>query len=122
MVTDEAVRFRYDPQTAKRVGGRQHVLDLPGDGMHYTRTLRFRPDSKNKKMYVSVGSSSNVTPERDARRVGISVADPDGKNSLVYASGLRKAVGISFNPETGELWASVPDGRRSTSRLLHPRG
>ena len=35
------------------------------------------------------------------------VADADGKNSRIYAAGLRNAVGLATNPETGELWATV---------------
>jgi glucose/arabinose dehydrogenase len=35
------------------------------------------------------------------------VADPEGKNMRIFASGMRNAVGISFNPESGNLWAAV---------------
>jgi glucose/arabinose dehydrogenase len=35
------------------------------------------------------------------------VADADGKNSRIYATGLRNAVGLAVNPETGDLWATV---------------
>jgi glucose/arabinose dehydrogenase len=32
--------------------------------------------------------------------------NPDGSEERVYAKGLRNAVGITFNPLTGELWAT----------------
>jgi glucose/arabinose dehydrogenase len=35
------------------------------------------------------------------------VADPDGKKMRIYSSGLRNAVGIGFNAESGDLWATV---------------
>jgi len=105
--TNEVVRFRYDPKTSKRLGEAEHILDLPGMGyhQHWTRSLAFSPDGK--KLFTSVGSSTNVSIESDSRRAAILVSDPDGKNVKIYASGLRNAVGIAFHPETGALWASV---------------
>ncbi len=105
--TNEVLRFRFDPRTSKRVGDREHILDLPGRGyhQHWTRTLAFSPDGK--KLFVSVGSQTNVSTEANPRRAAISVADPDGKNAHIYASGLRNAVGIGFNPQSGQLWAAV---------------
>jgi glucose/arabinose dehydrogenase len=103
--TNEVLRFRYDPKTSQRRANREDVLALPGDGMHSTRTVQFSPDGS--KMYVSVGSPSNVTPAKDPRRAAILVADPDGRHESIYASGLRNAVGIAFDPSGGELWASV---------------
>ncbi len=105
--TNEVVRFRYDPQTSKRLGSAEHILDLPGMGyhQHWTRSLAFSNDGK--QLFVSVGSQSNVAIESDSRRAAVLVADPDGHDARVYASGLRNAVGISCNPQTGQLWAAV---------------
>ncbi len=105
--TDEVIRFRYDPKTSRALGGREHILDLPGGGyhQHWTRTLAFSPDGT--KLLISVGSKSNVGIETDTRRAAIMVCDPDGKNSRIYASGLRNAVGLAFNPESGQMWAAV---------------
>ena len=105
--TNEVVRFRYDPKTSKRLGDAEHILDLPGMGynQHWTRSLAFSPDGE--KLFVSVGSKDNISIESDPRRAAILVADPDGKNMRVFASGMRNAVGIGFNPESGNLWAAV---------------
>ncbi len=103
--TNEVVRFRYDKQTSKRLGDAEHILDVPGFGGHFTRTLAFSKDSQ--KLYISVGSSSNLDFEKDARRAAVLVCDPDGKNSRIFASGLRNAVGLAIEPETGEVWVSV---------------
>lgn len=103
--TNEVVRFKYDKQTSKRLGEAEHVLDLPGGGGHFTRTVAFSPDGK--KLYVSVGSSSNIDIEKDNRRAAVLVADPDGKNSRLYATGLRNAVGLATEPNTGEVWVAV---------------
>lgn len=105
--TNEVLRFHYDPKTSKRLGDGEHILDLPGMGyhQHWTRSLAFGPDGK--KLFVSIGSSTNVSIEGDSRRAAILLSDPDGKNMRVYANGLRNAVGIAFNQESGDLWATV---------------
>ncbi len=103
--TDEVIRFRYDAKTSERRGKQEHVLSLPGGGMHFTRTVAFGLDGS--KMFVSVGSDCNVCVESDPRRAAIQVADPEGKNVSIYASGLRNAAGLAVNPDTGQLWADV---------------
>jgi len=105
--TDEILRFRYDPKTSKRLGEAERILGLPGMGynQHWTRSLAFSNDGK--RLFVSVGSRTNISIESDPRRAAVLVADPDGKNMRVYASGLRNAVGITFNQQTGRLWATV---------------
>lgn len=105
--TNEVLRFRYDPRTSKRLGNAQHILLLPGMGyhQHWTRSLAFSPDGQ--KLFVSVGSSDNISIEADPRRAAILVSDPDGKNVRIFAGGMRNAVGIGFNPDSGNLWAAV---------------
>jgi glucose/arabinose dehydrogenase len=101
------VRFRYDTATSDRRGGPEHVLDLPGFGynQHWTRSLAFSRDGD--QLFVSIGSKTNVSIESDPRRGAILTADPDGQRARVYASGIRNAVGIGVNPQTGVLWATV---------------
>jgi glucose/arabinose dehydrogenase len=105
--TNQVLRFRYDPSTSKRLSDAEPILDLPGLGynQHWTRSLVFSPDGK--KLFVSVGSKTNVSIESDPRRAAILMVDPDGKNMRIYASGLRNAVGIVFNRESSDLWAAV---------------
>ncbi len=105
--TNEVVRFLYDPRTSMRIGGPEHVLDLPGLGynQHWTRSIVFSEDGRH--LFVSVGSQSNVSIESDVRRAAILEADPDGSHMRVYASGLRNAVGLAIDPSTGELWSTV---------------
>lgn len=105
--SDEVVRFRYDPASSARLGNAEHVLDLPGGGyhQHWTRSLAFSSDGQ--KLFVAIGSRTNVSIESDPRRAAILVSDPDGKNVQVYANGLRNAVGIAINPDSRQLWATV---------------
>ena len=105
--TNEVLRFHYDPKTSQRLENAVHIVDLPGMGynQHWTRSLAFSNDGK--RLFVSVGSRTNIAIESDPRRAAILVTDPDGKNMRIYATGLRNAVGISFSQQTGDLWASV---------------
>jgi glucose/arabinose dehydrogenase len=75
-------------------------------GGHWTRDLVFSPDGK--KMYVSIGSKSNVSDDKsEADRARIFEFNPDGTGQKVYAWGVRNAVGIKFRPGTNDLWMSV---------------
>ncbi len=105
--TNQVLRFRYDPKTSKRMGDGERLLDLPGQGyhQHWTRSLAFSRDGKT--LFISVGSKSNVSIESDHRRAAILAADLDGKNMRIYATGLRNAVGLACNPDSGDLWVAV---------------
>lgn len=101
---NELVRFRYDPKTSKRLGEKEHLLDLPSGG-HDTRSVAFSPDGKH--LFLAVGSGSNIDTGEDPRRAAITICDPDGKNARLYATGLRNPVGLAIEPVTGAVWASV---------------
>lgn len=113
--TDSVVRFPYRNGDLKARGPAEIVTpEIPGGGRlqgggHWTRDLAFSRDGK--RMFVSVGSRSNVDDtdgnQAEFHRADILVATPEGGDLKVFASGIRNAVGIAVNPETGELWASV---------------
>jgi glucose/arabinose dehydrogenase len=110
--TDSVVRFPYAAGDVKARGPAEVLVDdisgggrLRGGG-HWTRDVVFSNDGT--KMYVSVGSRSNVNDdEAEARRARIFELSAEGKNERVYATGIRNAVGLAVHPQTGELWTSV---------------
>jgi glucose/arabinose dehydrogenase len=79
------------------------VPNLPTGPSHWSRNIAFGPDGK---LYVHAGSSCNVCEEADERRAAITQYNADGTGERVFARGLRNAVGITFHPTTGELWAT----------------
>lgn len=106
--TNGIVVFPYrsgDTQIKRRP---EKILDLPGGG-HYTRNLL--ADPAGKKIYVAVGSSSNVdeqrVDEKDPRRAAILQINPDGSGMRVFASGMRNPVGMDWEPKTHILWTVV---------------
>jgi len=108
--TNELIRFPYHNGDMKASAASQHIADLPEGGGHWTRATEFSPDGK--KLFVAVGSASNVddadTHPREKDRADILVCDPANCQLKVYAYGIRNAGGgIGVNPQTGELWCSV---------------
>jgi glucose/arabinose dehydrogenase len=113
--TDSVVRFAYHRGDMKARGPAEKVVpDLPGGGLlpgggHWTRDIAFSPDGH--KMFVSVGSHSNVddadTHKEEFHRADILEFNPDGSGLRVFAYGIRNPVGIAVNPQTGELWCST---------------
>jgi glucose/arabinose dehydrogenase len=107
--TNAVVRFKYKPGQTKAEGAMEKIADLPEKGYreHWTRNLLFSPDGS--KLYVTVGSESNVNVEADPRRAAISVYNPDGTGHRIYAGGVRNPIGLAFNPTTRALWAAVQE-------------
>lgn len=105
--TDSVVRFNYKNGQTTAEGTPERLVELTRGGynQHWTRNILFSPDGK--KMFVSIGSATNVDVEEDPKRAAISVYDPDGKNHKIYAAGLRNPIGLAWNPKTGELWTAV---------------
>ena len=97
--------IRYPGYRGGRAGRPEVVVGhLPAGGGHFTRTIAFGP--RDGMLYVSVGSSCNICEERDRRRAAVSRYRADGSQGIVFARGLRNAVGLAFNPVNGELWAT----------------
>jgi glucose/arabinose dehydrogenase len=107
--TDAVVRFKYRPGQTKAEGPPEKVADLPMNGYreHWTRNVIFNPSGT--KIYVTVGSKSNVDAGEEPLRAAISEFNPDGTGHRIYASGTRNPIGIAFNPTTGRLWAAVQE-------------
>jgi len=106
----EVMRFAYHNGDLKASSSSEHVADLPTGGGHWTRAVAFSSDGK--KLFVAVGSASNVddtdTTPREKNRADILVCNPENCVLSVYAYGIRNpGGGIAVNPQTGELWCSV---------------
>jgi glucose/arabinose dehydrogenase len=86
--------------------GRKLVTFRPGG--HWTRSLLPSPDGR--KLYAGVGSLSNIAEggmEVEEGRAAIYELDLAGGTSRIFASGLRNAVGMAWEPQTGVLWTVV---------------
>ena len=105
--TDALVAFPYtkdaNPITAP---GRKLAEFKPGG--HWTRSLLPSPDGR--KLYIGVGSSSNIADDGMAAeegRAAIHEFDLSSAQIRIFAGGLRNAVGMAWEPNTGALWTVV---------------
>ena len=108
--TDAVLRFPFKPGQTRIEAKGEKLLDLPAGGYnnHWTRNLLVSSDGR--KLYVSVGSGSNVAEhgiDNEVRRANILEVNLDGSGERVFASGLRNPVGMALEPRTGQLWAAV---------------
>ena len=104
--TTSLKRYEYNKQT-KSVGPGQEIYNMKDFGSgHWTRTIAFDP--KGQKLYLGIGSASNVNSGEDAARAAITVMNPDGTGRELYAAGTRNPTAIHFSPD-GQLWASVQE-------------
>ncbi|NJM72350.1 MAG: sorbosone dehydrogenase family protein [Scytonema sp. RU_4_4] len=104
--TNAVLRFPYQKGQQQLSGTGQKIADLPGGGynQHWTRNVVVSPDGK--KLYVSIGSESNVD-EESLPRASVQVMNLDGSQQQTFASGLRNPIGLDFHPVTKELYATV---------------
>lgn len=73
---------------------------------HQNRDIAIDP--KSGALFVGVGSSGNLGVE-PAPKATIQRFDADGSNQTTYASGTRNPTALAFNPDTGDLWATVQE-------------
>jgi len=108
--TDGVWMFPYQTGDTEITGIGKKILDLPAGGYnnHWTRNLIV--NNAKTKIYVSVGSGSNVAEhgiENEKRRANILEFNPDGSDEKIYGSGLRNPVGMAWAPGTNVLWTAV---------------
>lgn len=126
--TDRVVRFPYNADDLKATQKPETVVaELPHSLGHTTRDIVFTPG--DRLMLVSVGSESNAGEGmtdppgglpgwidkhplgaswgRETDRADVLAFDPDGKNPVVFATGIRNCVGLAIHPRTGDAYCST---------------
>jgi hypothetical protein len=127
---NSVVRFAYQLGDTKARSPAEVIvprLTIDGRG-HSTRDVAFSPDGQ--RMFVAVGSGSNVAEEMDKKtpqealawqadhalgaawglelhRANVLAFDPEGKDEKVFAAGIRNCVTITVNPSTHDLWCAT---------------
>jgi glucose/arabinose dehydrogenase len=108
--TDGLLQYPYQPGETSLKSQPKKILTLPAGGYnnHWTRNIIANADGS--KIYISVGSGSNVAEhgmENEVRRAAILEINPDGSGERIYASGLRNPVGMDWAPGSSVLWTAV---------------
>ena len=100
-------RYVYDAG-AQHAGKGEEIIPLYRyAGGHFTRSLLF--DEKLNKLYLTVGSGSNVNTGEPPIRATISRYNPDGSGFELFATGIRNPVGLRWYPGTGDLWITAQE-------------
>jgi glucose/arabinose dehydrogenase len=119
--TDAVLRFPYRDGATQIAESGTKVADLPGGqrNHHWTKSLIASADGS--KLYVGVGSNSNVAENglaEEEGRAAIWEIDAATGNHRVFASGLRNPVGMAWEPESGALWTAVNERDELGSDLV----
>jgi glucose/arabinose dehydrogenase len=119
--TDAIVAVPYaDGDTAVNVKP-EKIADLPGGPInhHWTKDVIASPDGT--KLFATVGSNSNVGEngvDAEKDRAGVLEIDLASGATRQVASGLRNPNGLSFQPDSGELWVAVNERDEIGSDLV----
>ncbi|MEM5438605.1 sorbosone dehydrogenase family protein [Paraburkholderia diazotrophica] len=105
--TDAILKYPYKSGETSISTRGVELTDLPDTiNHHWTKALLASPDGK--KLYVGVGSNSNVGEnglDVEYRRADVLEVDIATGGSRIYADGIRNPTGLQWEPKTGRLWA-----------------
>ncbi len=102
LVAGEETLWEVTLDGLRETDRRAVVDDLPVGGFHSTKSVAVLPDGR---ILLSIGSSCNVCEEEEPARASVQLVTQDG-GLRPWMRGLRNAVGLSVDPETGRAWAT----------------
>ena len=105
----DLMRYPYAVGQTRITDPGAKVTDLPAAiNHHWTKALAAGPDGT--KLYVGIGSNSNITERGMAAEVDRAMIweiDAATGAHRPYATGLRNPTALTFHPATGQLWTTV---------------
>lgn len=105
--TDGVVAFPYEDGATRISGNGKRLAEFKTQG-HWTRSLLASADGT--RLYAGVGSLSNIGDkgmDKEDGRAAIYELNLQDGSSRIFASGLRNAVGMAWEPQTEQLWTVV---------------
>jgi len=119
--TDAVLAFAYrDGDTRITAAGRK-LVDLPAGRRNHHWTKNLIASADGKKLYVTVGSNSNVAEngmDAEQGRAAIWEVDIVSGAHRIFASGLRNPNGMAWEPVSGQLWVAVNERDELGSDLV----
>jgi glucose/arabinose dehydrogenase len=119
--SDGVVRFPYTAGETRITARGTTVAPMPAGTLNHHWTKNVIASADGSRLYVSVGSNSNVAEngiEAEEGRAAIWEVDLRTGARRVFARGLRNPVGMAWEPETGALWTSVNERDELGSDLV----
>jgi glucose/arabinose dehydrogenase len=119
--SDALVKLPYSKGQTQVTTSPVKVTDLPAGPINHHWTKNVIANADGSKLYVAIGSNSNVGENGIAAeegRAAIWEIDPATGNHRVFATGLRNPVGMAWEPESGVLWVAVNERDELGSDLV----
>ncbi len=119
--SDAVWRFPYTTGDTQIAASGTRVVALPAGPINHHWTKNLIANADGSKLYVTVGSNSNVGERgmaEEAQRAAIWEVDAHNGAHRVFASGLRNPVGLSWEPHSGALWTVVNERDELGSDLV----
>ena len=119
--SDKLIRFPYQDGETSITAQPTKVVDLPGGTINHHWTKNVIASKDGSKLYVTVGSNSNVGENglaAEEGRAAIWEVDRATGNHRIFASGLRNPNGMGWEPTSGALWTSVNERDEIGSDLV----
>jgi glucose/arabinose dehydrogenase len=108
--TDAVLRFPYTRGETQIKAPGVKVVDLPAGPINHHWTKNLISSRDGSKLYVTVGSNSNVGEngiDKEHGRAAIWEVDLKTGEHRIFASGLRNPNGLAWEPYSGALWTVV---------------
>ena len=119
--SDAVLRFPYTVGETHITAPGTKVVDLPAGTINHHWTKNLIASRDGKKLYVTVGSNSNVAERGmavEAERAAIWEVDIKNGTHRIFASGLRNPIGLAWEPGSGALWTVVNERDELGSDLV----
>ena len=119
--SDAVWSFPYASGDTQIVASGTRVVALPAGPINHHWTKNLIASADGSKLYVTVGSNSNVAERgmaAEAERAAVWEVDAHSGDHRVFASGLRNPVGLSWEPHSGALWTVVNERDELGSDLV----
>ncbi|WP_077048687.1 sorbosone dehydrogenase family protein [Pseudomonas sp. KK4] len=119
--TDRLLRFHYENGDTAIKSQPIKVVDLPGGTLNHHWTKNVIASKDGSKLYVTVGSNSNVGEnglDQEEGRAAIWEVDRATGNHRIFASGIRNPNGLAWEPASGALWTAVNERDEIGSDLV----
>lgn len=119
--TDALLKFPYHDGDTHIDAAATPVTELPAGPIDHHWTKNAVASVDGAKLYVSVGSNSNVAENGIAAeegRAAIWEVDLKSGTHRIYAGGLRNPNGLALEPKTGALWTAVNERDELGSDLV----
>lgn len=119
--TDSIMRFPYMEGVTQITSTGVKVIDLPAGPINHHWTKNLIASRDGSKLYVSVGSNSNVAEngmEVETDRAAVWEVDVKTGAHRIFASGLRNPNGLGLEHRSDALWTVVNERDEIGSDLV----